>query len=127
MTSLSFRCLIESGVQPDEVHEFAPLKLRKGRCYVYVASDERGRVLYVGIAVDVYRRLGQHAQNSEWYELCAHLRVEDYRARMLAQAREAHLIGIHAPPFNKKLHAGMAYRQMRRAAAIAAVRNSEAT
>ena len=112
---------IENGVQPSETHEFAPLKRQPGVHYVYLASDARGRLLYVGIAEDVYRRLGQHAAASEWYDAMEHLTVEVHRSKEQAANREALLISVHAPPHNRQLRAGYNSANRRRMAAIARV------
>lgn len=94
-----------------------------GKTFVYLASDELGRLLYVGITSDVYRRLGEHAGASAWYGKMAHVATELYPSRQQAARREQQLIERHAPPHNILFQRGAeAYRNMARIAAIKAAR-----
>jgi len=87
------------------------------KTYVYLASDERGRLLYVGITSDIYRRFGQHAAKAVWYPKMAHLATELYATRDQAARRERQLIERYDPPHNIMLrHGDGAYRNMARIA-----------
>lgn len=88
-----------------------------GRHYVYLASDSRGRLLYIGVTTDVFRRMGNHADRAPWYPNLAHLEVEEHASRDEALRREAHLIRRFAPKHNT-LHtrSAVAYARMRQVA-----------
>ncbi len=90
--------------EPLERREHHAVSGRDGdRTYVYLASDEVGRLLYVGITSDVYKRFADHASKSAWYPRMAHVRTELYRTRLDAADRERQLIDRHCPPYNVAL------------------------
>jgi predicted GIY-YIG superfamily endonuclease len=72
---------------------------------VYIACDQAGRVIYVGITSQGPGRNGQHQKNSEWWGLHDRMVVEHFPTRQTALLRERELIRTHRPPFNKQHNA----------------------
>jgi hypothetical protein len=72
-----------------------------GRHFVYFASDQTGRLLYVGVTGDIFVRVSQHAVTAPWYPDMHHLRVETYPTRADAENREAEAIATLSPAHNK--------------------------
>ncbi len=110
--------------EPIETSSHSAVPRRGGdKTYVYLASDELGRLLYVGITSDVYRRMGQHAVASPWYDKMAHVATELYATRRQAAKREQQLVERHDPPHNTMLKKrAEAQRNMRRVAEAKAKR-----
>lgn len=87
--------------EPVETYELQSFNGKARReHYVYIASDERGRILYVGETIDIYRRFSQHSRESAWYTEMAHVKVEVFLSKDEARRRETHLILRFAPPHN---------------------------
>jgi predicted GIY-YIG superfamily endonuclease len=78
----------------------------QGMTSVYIARDEQGRVVYVGITSQGASRNGQHWKKSEWWRHHVSQTKEDYPTRRQALARETQLIRAHKPPFNKQQNPG---------------------
>lgn len=108
-------------------HEAALNRRDEDITYVYIASDLRGRIIYVGITHDVYVRMAGHSRNSAWYPQMRHLRTEVHRTREDAGRRERELIRLYCPPYNKDHNGRPEFSYMRRTAAAARLRELEAT
>jgi predicted GIY-YIG superfamily endonuclease len=78
---------------PGRVDAGAPAQSSKRvqRTALYRHFDSTGRLLYVGISLDYLRRLGQHKQNSGWFDRICRVEIEwlDSRQEALAQERSA--------------------------------------
>ncbi len=68
--------------------------------YLYRAYNGAGRLLYVGIAEDIWQRMGQHEINSPWIDDLAAMDVERYRTRTEARAAERAAIATEWPLWN---------------------------
>jgi GIY-YIG catalytic domain len=66
---------------------------------LYRHFDEADNLLYVGIAIDPVRRLGQHLA-SRWYDRISRIEIERYPSRHTALAAEATAIRTENPQFN---------------------------
>lgn len=108
------------GPEPIEVHESTALSKRGDLNYVYLVSDDRGRLLYVGVTSDIYARFGQHARQSLWYPYMAHMAVEVHSTRRQAEMRERRLIGLYDPPHNSDHKVPTHSAHFRRHAVLAA-------
>ena len=78
---------------------------------VYRAYNAAGRLLYVGIAEDVWQRMQQH-QTSPWVDDLAALDVEHYSTRAEARAAEREAIATEWPLWN--VHGAVDGRMMLR-------------
>lgn len=67
---------------------------------LYRPYNARGRLLYVGIAVDVESRMKQHEVRSPWYGDVAAMHVELYPDRRSAAAAESEAIAAEWPLWN---------------------------
>jgi len=67
---------------------------------VYKAYDDAGALLYVGISINVFKRLGEHKAYSPWYDEASRIEVVQYLNRASARAEEARCIKFDAPAFN---------------------------
>lgn len=67
---------------------------------VYKAYDINGRLLYVGISVNVFARMKEHKQYAGWMSAASRIDVVRYADRASAQAVEAICIRDDAPVFN---------------------------
>lgn len=68
-------------------------------CYVYLAYDKAGTLLYVGISNTWPYRWQQH-QQKPWFDEVARLDLERYPTRGEAERREVHLIRTQRPRYN---------------------------
>lgn len=67
---------------------------------VYYLLGDGGRLLYVGKASDLRRRLASHTRSSRW-RLIADVRYETTPSPSAALAREADVLAALRPPWNK--------------------------
>lgn len=70
------------------------------RTVVYRLFDFTGRLLYVGIAVDISRRLGKHRRDKTWWPQVSYATLSWYADRPLAEDDELRAIRLEAPVFN---------------------------
>ena len=70
-------------------------------CVVYVFSDERDRVLYVGKTLNPLERFGRHCKDKEWFAEIAYWEIEYCANEVDALNREAELIDELQPIYNK--------------------------
>jgi predicted GIY-YIG superfamily endonuclease len=88
-------------ITPSETREFATCNGNsRGEHYVYLASDKRGRILYIGQTVDLFARFAQHRQQASWYPDLAHVKVDVFHHRDDALRWERYLIERWNPPHN---------------------------
>ncbi|OOB91210.1 hypothetical protein [Rathayibacter sp. VKM Ac-2630] len=68
---------------------------------VYKAFDADGRFLYVGLSVDVFRRLQQHRREyAAWEPDAVRVEVAQYENRASAHFEEARCIREDSPAYN---------------------------
>lgn len=90
-------------IKPSETREFGSLNGKaRGEYYVYIVSDERGRLLYIGTTNDLFTRFAQHRTKANWYGDMAHVKVEVFHRQDDARRWEYYLIGRFNPPHNIK-------------------------
>lgn len=70
-------------------------------CCVYRVYDHRGILLYVGIADNLGRRIGQHLGQSEWGGRARRVEWDEYDCRETAEEVEAEQIQALKPLYNK--------------------------
>ena len=73
---------------------------REGPTTLYRHFDEDGRLLYVGISCDVWRRQADHSNRSHCYDLSVRIETEEYRGRFAAEVAERHAIQTEKPLHN---------------------------
>jgi predicted GIY-YIG superfamily endonuclease len=78
-----------------------------GETVVYLAygrAKPRSKelLLYVGIADNFYKRMGQHAAKSPWFRFVERFEVEPYETRHKAMVREKYLIRHRHPAHNEQ-------------------------
>lgn len=69
---------------------------------LYRHFDHGGRLLYVGISLDVLRRTQQHRQTAHWFRDVAKFTAERFPSRAAAIAAERQAIADENPAFNKQ-------------------------
>lgn len=67
---------------------------------VYRVFDGRGRLLYVGVSVDVFIRMREHRRYSLWWHQAARATVTTYPDRASARWVESVAIRDESPVFN---------------------------
>jgi predicted GIY-YIG superfamily endonuclease len=67
---------------------------------LYRAFDRLNRLIYVGIADDVFTRIGQH-RSSGWSSYAARITFENYSTRAEAATNELKAIREEDPVFNR--------------------------
>lgn len=67
---------------------------------LYKHYDSTGKLLYVGIANNVIKRLGCHRHSSEWHDQIARIDVTHYPSRQSALNAEREAIKLENPPYN---------------------------
>jgi len=77
------------------------VQLEKIKTAVYRHYDERGKLLYVGITGNPYRRLLEHDYGSEFFDFLASTKYEWFNNRTDALKTEANAIRTEKPKFNK--------------------------
>lgn len=71
-----------------------------GTCALYRLYGKRGRLLYVGIANDVFGRLEQHVKQKYWWSDVDHADIEWFTDRDQAVDAELRAIRLEAPDYN---------------------------
>jgi predicted GIY-YIG superfamily endonuclease len=66
---------------------------------LYRHYDEDGRLLYVGISLDVLKRIQQH-RGSSWSRDITYIAIEGYASREAAEAAERVAIETERPLYN---------------------------
>lgn len=69
--------------------------------FLYRAFTSQDRLLYVGITSNWAARLGEHAEGSDWMELCTRLTVEKFETREEVERAEIAAIKKEQPLYNK--------------------------
>ena len=67
---------------------------------VYVASNRRGDVIYVGLTLSAKTRIYAHAKHSNWFSECDSMRILRFETRGEAHEFEKKLIKKLNPKFN---------------------------
>lgn len=68
--------------------------------YLYRLYDVHEQLLYVGITVDLPKRLEKHKRDKSWFEDVAELRTESFESREKAAAAELVAIRTEGPRYN---------------------------
>lgn len=68
--------------------------------HVYRLYSEAGALLYVGIASDLDRRIGQHRYEKPWFWQVARIEYETFDGRSAAKGAESLLIRTEKPIYN---------------------------
>lgn len=74
--------------------------LTESPTWVYEAYDDEGTLLYVGVAVDIDRRLAQHAATKNWWPMVCLVDAARYEDRTIALTVESHAILTRSPLYN---------------------------
>lgn len=77
------------------------MSAHRGPNFVYRAYAEDGRLLYVGITVNIKRRMAAHKQSSEWFGEWSRMAIEMVPGRGSALLIESNAIAQEIPAFNK--------------------------
>tara|TARA_R110000868_G_scaffold210464_1_gene460521 strand:- start:102 stop:656 length:555 start_codon:yes stop_codon:yes gene_type:complete len=67
---------------------------------LYRHFDQNGLLLYVGISLSSLNRLGQHKDNSHWFESISRVEIENFETRKEAIEAEAKAIFAEKPKHN---------------------------
>jgi len=73
--------------------------------WLYRLFDSEGRLLYVGVTDDVWRRVNEHERSQEWGDDIVQMRRHRYPGRAAALAAEKRAIQTEKPVHNI-VHAG---------------------
>lgn len=73
--------------------------------WLYRLFDSEGRLLYVGVTDDVWRRVGEHERTQEWGDDIVRVKRQRYPGRAAALAAERRAIHIEKPVHNV-IHSG---------------------
>jgi predicted GIY-YIG superfamily endonuclease len=68
--------------------------------YLYRWFDDQGNLLYIGITVDLRRRIKQHERSARWYEGAAMMTVEKFDSREAVARAEREAIVAEKPRYN---------------------------
>lgn len=71
-------------------------------CTVYRIYDRRGTLLYVGIAENLGRRIGEHLRTAPWSSQAASVEWDEYEDRHRAEEVEGESIGALKPLYNNQ-------------------------
>lgn len=71
--------------------------------HLYRHFDKDGDLLYVGISLSTVHRLGQHQENSHWFESITRVEIERFPTREAALQAEAMAIK-HEKPLHNVMH-----------------------
>lgn len=75
--------------------------VRKLPCDVYRIFDSQGRLLYVGMSANAFKRIDQHRSDYQpWIPIADHIEVTRYRNRRSAAYMEALIINEESPAWN---------------------------
>lgn len=86
---------------PLAVVSFARWELRDSAAtFVYIARDQEGHVLYVGITGSLHARFHSHREADRWWSKAASFTLELWPDRASAASREEELILHIDPPYN---------------------------
>jgi len=67
---------------------------------LYRHFNKEGDLLYVGISLSSINRLGQHKDNSHWFETISRVEIENFKTREEAVEAEAKAIFFEKPKYN---------------------------
>ncbi len=67
---------------------------------LYRHFNDAGVLLYVGVSLDVVRRLGQHESAPGWYEQISTVTIERHESRKAALLAEQDAINSENPAYN---------------------------
>lgn len=70
---------------------------------LYRHFDSNGTLLYVGISLSTLNRLGQHKDNSRWYNSISNITIEKFNTREEALLAEKNSI-INERPYYNTIH-----------------------
>lgn len=70
---------------------------------VYRLISRPGLLLYVGIAKDVVKRLGEHRKDKDWWHKVARIEIHTYPTRADARTAELQMIIDEQPRYNKSV------------------------
>ncbi|MGQ9348922.1 GIY-YIG nuclease family protein [Mycolicibacterium gilvum] len=76
-------------------------RLNPGGQYLYRLYDKGGRLLYVGITDNCFRRWKEHSKDKEWWRHVHQFTQDWYPDRQSVEAAERRAISTEAPLFNK--------------------------
>jgi predicted GIY-YIG superfamily endonuclease len=80
-------------------------------CVVYRAYNRQGRLLYVGMTGNLYRRMQTHRKESKWWRYCRCVVERHFDSRQAAAVAERAAIREEHPIFNRQF-AVVTYRSM---------------
>lgn len=70
---------------------------------VYRLFSRPGLLLYVGIAKDFVKRLGEHRKDKDWWHKVARIEIHTYPTRADARTAELQMIIDEQPRYNKSV------------------------
>ena len=76
--------------------------MKNGPCSLYRHFCAEGRLLYVGISLSAFRRLGQHEKHSHWFDSVTDVTIKHFDTRVEALAAEKAAIKSENPLHNKR-------------------------
>jgi len=74
---------------------------------LYRHFDENNKLMYVGISLNTFTRLGQHRDHSKWFKQIKYVKIEHYPTRQDAMTAEKTAIKTENPMFNIALRKTM--------------------
>lgn len=85
-------------------------KRKRFTCSLYRFYDSDNTLLYVGVTVDLERRLAEHLNEKHWYTDMERIKVEHFPSRYAAESAEKRAIRqefpLHNVAYNDECEAG---------------------
>ena len=97
--------------------------------FVYIfldKEDNKHTALYVGKTKNLRTRMTQHA-SKDWYKYVNCLAIEPYESNAIASEREAELIQVLTPLFNKQGGLGMSFKRHEKDVDLKVPKNNDVT
>lgn len=112
----------------DALFEFAPLPKQNRSCalvvskfinlkgdktpYIYVMTDRRDDILYVGYSTRIYQRLTDHMAKQPWWEEVTEIYFERFEGKTAKEINELEQIYIKAvnPKYNKQQYSQQTFK-----------------
>lgn len=73
---------------------------------LYRVFDDKFRLLYAGVTLNMYQRFNGHKHTAEWWTHAKHIMIERFESRAELMAAERRVIVTERPKYNKQHNGG---------------------
>lgn len=73
---------------------------------LYRVFDDKFRLLYAGVTLNMYQRFNGHKHTAEWWTHAKHIMIERFESRAELMAAERRVIVTERPQYNKQHNGG---------------------